>query len=124
MASITYQVSVQVTGGPRISVTDTLKVDAYDVIDVSIAAASSASVEIEPAAGAGRVLLLMIHADSYADLTYEVGGTKFTLDGPVLLAGKGSVGLLDSKPGTIKFTNAHATAARPIHVLVGRKATA
>lgn len=124
MPSINYSVSVQVTGGPKLAVAQALTVDAYDVIDVSIVKASKAKVEIEPGAAAGRVKLLLITADVYKDLSYDVGGTAHNLDGPALLVGAGAVALLNAKPGTIEFTNAHASEARPIHVFVGRAVTA
>lgn len=122
MPAINYQLAVQVTGGPKLSVAKTLAVEAYDVISVEIPAAGSADVEIEPAAAAGRVKLLLLMADTYEDLTYDVGGTDHPLDGPALLVGDGAVALLDATPGTVTFKNAHATEARPIQVFVGRAA--
>jgi hypothetical protein len=124
MPAIHYQVTVQVTGGPKMTVARTLAVEAYDVVDVAIPADSSASVEIEPAAAAGRVKLMLLTADTYEDLEYELDGTAHALDGPALLVGEGAVALLDATPGTIEFTNAHPTDVRPIHVLVGRAAVA
>jgi hypothetical protein len=123
MPLINYSLSVQVAGGPKVAVSRSLTVHAYDVVDVSIPAAGSADVEIEPGTKAGRVKLLVITADVYADLKYDTG-TAHVLDGPLVLVGEGAVALLDSTPGTIKFSNGHATEARPIHVFVGRAAVA
>jgi hypothetical protein len=122
MPSINYAVNVQVTGGPKLAVTRSLVVDAYDVIDLSIKKNSAASVEVEPGV-AGRVRLVLITADTYDNLTYESAGKDHALDGPALLVGAGAVALLDPK-GTVKFTNKHATEPRTIHVFVGRNVVA
>ena len=123
MPSINYAVNVQVTGGPKLAATQSLSVDAYDMIDLSIKKASTADVEIEPGV-AGRVKLVLITADLYDTLSYEADGKAHALDGPALLVGGGAVALLQAKLGSLKFTNKHATEPRTIHVFVGRNVVA
>ena len=124
---------VEVAGASTMSAVYTLQAEAFDRIDVTVPAEASGTpgsvtVEVQPG-GAGQVALLFItsasfpHAsDGSPELTYDVdGGGDRSLDGPLLLAGPGSVELLGAV-NQIVFSNASDTDLA-VHILVGRDAT-
>lgn len=127
---INWTLSAQVVGGPSISVSDALTVDAYDKIGVTVAGAESETVEIQPG-DEGRVQFLLINLAATEqfgdDLTFKVNdtATEVKMDGPQMLIGDGAVGLLQEPPNTLTFTN-RLTPPRDVDVqiLVGRKAVA
>jgi hypothetical protein len=118
---INWSLNVQAVGGPKISASDVIEVDAYGKIEASIPAEGSATVDVQPAAGAR---FLLITADSYENLTYEVdaGGTTVTLDGTHVLIGSGAVALLGSTQNQFVFSNGGGEDVT-VHILVGRDAT-
>jgi len=124
---INWAMNVQVVGGPKVSTSNTVTLDAYDKIQVSVdAGAADKKVEIQPG-GAGQVRFLFIVSDQYDPaLTYKVNSsasaTIIKLDGPQLFIGTGAVGLLDPAPSSFFFTNGLATGVS-IEILVGRDAT-
>ena len=125
-AAITWTVNVQITGGPKLSASQTLTVDAYDKIEVlSPDGAADQEVEVQPG-GAGQVRFLSIKSSPYgAGLTYKVndaGADAITLDTLHLLIGGGAVGLLGDPPATLLFSNALGSSAT-VEILVGRNAT-
>lgn len=128
MAKITCTVNVQVTNGPKVAVTKTADVEAYDSLDVTIPkGGAETEVQVQPG-GAGQVSFLLITADQYADkLAYTVtsGGTdSYMLDGPHLMVGTGGVSLLDTTPpASLFFKNTDTAADAMVHILVGRDAT-
>ena len=126
---ISWALNVLVDGGPTISASDAIEVDAYDIIDVKVpkqngATAGTATVNVAPG-GAADVLFLLIKSDIYkpTPLTYKVdGGTKIVkLDSQQTLIGAGATGLLDAVPNKLVFTNSGAADAS-VRILVGRKA--
>ena len=118
---INWTLNVQVVGGPKVSASDTLDVEAYDKIEAVIPAGGSATIDVQPGTGAQ---FLLITAGSYADMTYEVdsSGTTVTLDGPHVLIGSGAVGLLGSTQNQFEFSNAGGEDVT-VDILVGRDAT-
>jgi hypothetical protein len=118
---INWTLNVQAVGGPKISASDVIEVDAYDKIEAVIPASGSATVNIQPGAGAQ---FLLITADSYENLTYEVdaSGTTVTLDGAHVLIGSGAVRLLGSTQNQFVFSNAGSEDVT-VDILVGRDAT-
>jgi len=124
---INWTLNVQVTGGPRLSASSTLTVDAYDKIQVGIeAGAADKKVEVQPG-GAGHVHFLLILSNPYGEgLTYKVndsGSSKvMKLDGPHLLTGKGAVELLDPAPTSLFFSSSLGEDAA-VEILIGREAT-
>jgi hypothetical protein len=124
---INWTLNVQVVGGPKISAAQTVTVDAYDKIQVTIGTgAADEVVDVQPG-GAGRVQFLLISSDQFGDdLTYKVNnaGDDIKLDAQQLFIRDGAVGLLGtSPPTTLGFTNNLAQDAN-IEILVGRNATA
>jgi hypothetical protein len=123
---ITYSLSVQVAGGPKISDSDTLEVEAYDKTQVTLADGDSdIEVDIQPG-GAGLAQFVSVTATDYDNtLTYKVNAapaTAIPLDGPHLFIGAGAVSLLDPAPIKLFFTNATGSNVT-VNVLVGRDAT-
>lgn len=131
--TINWTVDIQVSGGPRISQSRRLLVEAYDKIDVEVPAAEPvaaapgtftpgrADVQVQPG-GAGQVQFLVISSSVYSDqLVYRVNTptapvppppvvpgpttTGVPLDELQLLIGTGAVGLLAEPPQTLYFSN-------------------
>jgi len=127
---INWTLNVQVVGGPKISASKTMTVDAYDKIEVIIpggddATPGAATVEVQPG-GSDQVQFMLITSSVYdAKLTYSVdGGSSIKLDAPHLLMGSGAVGLLGSTQQQFAFSNSAGTDKEAsIEILVGRKAT-
>lgn len=125
---INWTLKVQVAEGPRMSVSKSVAVQAYDKINVVIEdGASGQEVQVQPG-GEGQVQFLLIGSDYYgADLSYSVNAPEAAsedrtkLDALQLFVGDGAVGLLDSSPETLYFYNGLGEAAS-ITILVGRKA--
>ncbi len=121
--TLNWSFSIEAVQGPRISGSNTMQVDAYDKLSVSLeAGATDVDVQIQPANTAGRVQLLVIRASAYdAALTFSAdsGATRFARDGPVVLVGSGPVSLLAAAPQTLRLSNG-TTADVTIDVLVGR----
>lgn len=127
---INWTLNVQVVGGPKILASDTIDVDAYDKIDVTIEPdASEKEVQIQPG-DLGQVQFLLIKSDQYGDgLTYKVNAAndEIKLDALQVLIGDGAVGLFKGSPEKLLFTNNLVSdgdkVPASIQILVGRKAT-
>ncbi len=122
---INWALNVRVFGGPVIVASDTIDIDAYDKIEVSIeTGASEKEVQIQPG-GAGQIQFLLIKSDQYGDaLTYKVNdkaNDAIRLDALQVLIGDGAVGLLKVPPEKLFISNGLASSAS-IDILVGRKA--
>lgn len=125
---INWTVSVQVAGGPAISETKTIEIDAYDKMDVVIDDNSTdKEVQVQPASTG--IQFLMIKTDNYGDkLKYKVNdGTSSTsdivLDSPVhLFIGNGAINLFGKAPIKFLFSNSLGKNAA-VKILVGRDAT-
>jgi hypothetical protein len=130
---IDWSLNVIVAGGPKFAVSDTLQVDAYDTIDVTIPkkgdpGAGAVKVSVQPG-GEGTVQFLFIKSSLYDDkLTYAVdGGSPVKLDAPQLLTGDGLVSLLNKTQKEFVFKNdvdPPKAAAAAVQILVGRNAGA
>lgn len=136
MAQIILTANVVVPNGPQLAFQQTLDVDAYDKIDVTVpappdAAATDLKVELQPG-GAGQVKFIAIISNWFGDkLSYKINkktADARALDQPHLLAGAGAVSLFDSAapPTALFFSNAlSGPDAKPanIQILIGRDAT-
>jgi hypothetical protein len=129
MAKIIVSGSIVVLNGPQIPFNRSIDVDAYDKIEVPVkAGAKDTKIELQPGA-AGQVQFLAIVSDWYGDdLSFKInnGPDKVILDQPILCMGTGGVGLFNSAPKTLLFSNATtAPAAKDanIQILIGRDAT-
>lgn len=119
--------SARIKNGPTMAFSNSLEVDAYDKLDVSVSAGGGATIQLIPAA-IGAVKFLLIQSSHYSqDLTYQVngGGNDIVLDSPQSFIGEGAVSTLDSaaQPSTLVFTNGLGDDVQ-IQILVGRSATA
>jgi hypothetical protein len=125
-SKVNLSMIVSVASGPSISVSKTVTVEAYDKIDVAVAAGDTDKVvEVQPGASS-QVQLLMIKASEYGtDLSYKVhdaAATAIVLDQDQLYSGQGQVGLLGTQIDKLLFTNNLAKSVT-IEILVGRDAT-
>ncbi len=121
---INWTINVQVVGGPKVSASDTLEVEAYDKIEAIVPANGSVKVDVQPGTGAQ---ILLITAGSYENITYKVvsgsgSNSAVILDGPHILIGAGAVGLLGGTQKQFEFTN-NGSDEVVVDVLVGRDAT-
>ncbi len=130
--TIYWELNVQVSGGPPLSMSNVIPVEAYDYLNITIDAAAdpavgtNANVEVQPG-GAGRVQLLVITADQYGgNLTYKVNGagSAIALDKPLFLVGDGAMGLLANQPPKTLAFNNKLQSDVSVQILVGRKAVA
>ena len=133
---ISWNTTVQVTGGPKISLSRTRDIDAYEKISIQIPSSDppdSVIVEVQPTEIEGQVQFLLIYADHYdseghlicgVDNEPSLSGTVILpLDGPQLLIGPGAIGLLGrSPPQDLYFVNTLTDTEVKIDILVGRNA--
>ena len=126
--TLTWSLTVQIPGGPKLSSSQNLAVDAYDKVDVVIPhGGADHTVDIQPS-GANQLLFLLISADRYADtLTYKPqdetgpGAAAVKLNAQQLLVGTGAVGLLQKPPKQLIFNNADGAHDANVQILAGRK---
>lgn len=125
---ISWILNVQVLGGPKISATDTIEVDAYDKFDITVLKTKTKSLAFVPGIDVTKIRLILIKPDKPdVLLTYKINnaGSSIKLDSTQALIGEGSVsffvGALTSLD-SLDFTNG-SSADVSIQVLVGRIAT-
>lgn len=130
---ISWTINVQVIGGPKLSASQTRKVEAYDMIQVEVPGADgnkpgTKTIDVQPG-GQDKVEFLIIKSNIYDDkakLTYSVeGGVKdIELDALQVLIGNGAVTLLGDTQKVFTFTNKLGVDNPAIiEILVGRCAT-
>lgn len=131
MSQIIVSANIVIPSGPAFAINQTLEVEAYDKIDVTVPAntlATSAK-EVELPASTGGVQFFAMESDWYGvDLKYalESAGTEHALDQPLVLAGTGAVEFFVSTvgvPTSLFFSNASATDDAKVQILIGRDAT-
>lgn len=119
-----WDITVRADGGPRLTGSGVLEVDAYDKLTVVVPAAGDLDVELGPGTAGLLTCLVILPDDPTTDLSYDVGsGTStetITLDQPQLLIG-GAVDLTGN-PSSLKLSNAGAADAT-VQLLIGRDAT-
>lgn len=128
---INWTLNVQVVSGPKIMASDTIDVDAYDKIEVTIdPEATDKEVQIQPG-DIEKVKFLLIRSDQYGErLTYKVNEKTekavIKLDSLQLFIGVGAIGLFIKSPTKLFFTNLLVVDGKgipaSIQILVGRKA--
>ena len=119
---LSWTFAARVLGGPTIARSGDVEVEAYVKLAVTIKKNTSQDVEIFPGAGGSAQLVIISPAVPSDKLTYELGGNKVALDGPLILIGSGAVAMLGAKVGTLKFENKTAQDA-DIEIIGGRDAT-
>lgn len=132
MANISWSTSIQVAGGPTISITEgPIAAEATDRIEVSIAAGDEdKAVDIQPGP-ATRIHLLSIKSSQYGgdgtNITFKTndgtGGDSepINLSGPQFYSG-GAIALFEQEPKILKFSNSSTSAAQ-IEIFIARDAT-
>jgi hypothetical protein len=130
MAVITWTVKAEVGGGPSFTKASTLEVEAYERIDVAVAAGAS---DMEVTVDGTGMQFIAMRVDSPAPipspspLSYKVNdaaATEIVLDQPVqLLVGEGAVGFLGAAPLEKLFFSNSAPEDASVSILVGRDAT-
>jgi len=124
MATIVVSGSIVIPNGPQFNFNRTLNVDAYEEIDVTIAA-GAADEEVDLPGSNKPVQLIAIMSDLYADeLTYKIntGATVYKLNQPLLLLGEDAVTLFSSAPAKLLFSNSAAKDSK-VQILIGCHAT-
>jgi len=137
MAQITLSSNVVVPNGPSLAFQQTLDVEAYDLIEVTVPL-NTTDKAVELPASTGGVQFVSITSDWFGDdLSYTINGDSQTtavvrrLDQPHVLAGKGAISLFEDQvsagaPSKLFFTNAatgpNASDAH-VKILIGRDAT-
>lgn len=129
MATINLALNVQVVGGPKVLISKSQSVEAYDKIEVAIEPdGAKKSVEVQPG-DADHVSFLLIESSVYSSaLNYVVSegdpstdSSAIVLDQPHVYFGIGAVSALGVAPKTLNFTNNSGKQAA-IEILVGRDA--
>ena len=123
---ISWMLNVQVEGGPRISASDTINVDAYDKFEITVEAGEAdKSMALQPSTEIAKIDLILIKPDKpHPDLNYKINSLSdpVKLDAMQLLIGEGAVGLFAEVPTQLVFTNGSSENVS-IQILVGRIAT-
>ncbi|MDJ0734413.1 MAG: hypothetical protein QNJ47_10130 [Nostocaceae cyanobacterium] len=128
MINIKVQFSVQVSGGPQVSLPKEMEVEAYNKIKVAIEPQADPLV-VEVAQGTISFLLIKssLYSSSEGELTYKVGnGNEIQLDQPQIFLGTGAVSLLGTDLKQMTFSNKYPDEDKnkaEIEILVGRDAT-
>jgi hypothetical protein len=131
--SIQWSLSIKINGGPQLSSSKAIDVEAYDSIRVTILGTGNPGgpdvdkeVEIQPGSAGGQVTFLAITSDRYdPTLTYKVNADTnpaIALDQPHVLVGEGAVALLDPAPTRLFFSSSIAQNTE-VQILAGRDAT-
>jgi hypothetical protein len=115
-----WNAQLKLVRGPQVGASGAIDVEAYDKLEVTVAAGASLQVDLSPGAATAIRCLAIVPAVSDALLTYDVGGTAIALDAPTFLLG-GAVALAGD-PTSLTFDNGTAADAA-ISILVGRDAT-
>lgn len=90
--TLSWNLALQIPGGPVIAAGDTLEVTGYEKHRVILADGESGSASIGAAAGVKFVAL--VPEQPHEDLTYKVGSEDIQLDRSQVFAGAGAVGLI------------------------------
>lgn len=128
---VSWSLNVEISGGPKESIPKTLNLDAYDVIQVTIAKHATDAVEVPVQPNDDGVQLLLVQSSLYDDkLTYSVNAAesvvskRHKLDQPLMLVGEGAVKLLGATPKRFFIYNQNdQDKEAAISILVGRNVT-
>lgn len=118
--NLVWKMTVRAEGGPQLTSSGTLAVEAYDKLSVVVPAGGDVAVDLGPA-GSGQITCLVIVPSAPSDdLSYEVGGDSIKLDQSQFLLG-GAVNLTGN-PAGLTLANAGGQDSA-VDILVGRDAT-
>ena len=127
MEKLDWSINVSVALGPKLAPKDSLILEAYDKIKVTIDSGATTLVDLQGGTGTEVKFLLMV-ADAYATdmaaLTYLPSGgaitTAVSWDAPLLLIGEGNLSLFGDA-STVTIENGLQNPVT-IEILVGRDA--
>ena len=129
--NVTWKLNLEVQSGPKTEVANTVQVDAYDRIQVTVpdttASPTATTVDIQPGA-VGKVKVLLIQSNRYGDdLTFQVHDNttdEIALNDAVFLAGKGGIELLEGTTTPLDKLLVTNTTGQPVilEIIVGRTA--
>lgn len=101
---IAWSISARIDGGPQISKSEIIEVEAYEKFDLVLPKSGKSTVEVQ--LGEGLAKFVLIAATKYTKISFAVdGGTPIALDAPMMLIGAGAVNLLGKKLNTLDFEN-------------------
>ncbi len=141
MIDIKVQFSVQVSGGPQVSLKRDIEVEAYNKIEIVIGPGDTDKVVNVAQGGQGQISFLLIRSNLYNSsdgvIEYKVGEGDnekiIKLDQPQIFLGTGTVSLLGTDLSQVKFSNGYSPPGvdepnkdknkAEIEILVGRDAT-
>src|SRR5262245_60064310 len=121
---IIWTLNVQVAGGPKVSTSQTVEVEAYEKIDTVIPQKGPKGnpVSVQRAPQDSMVSFLLITSDQYNDnLSYKYNGQEIKLNAPQLFIGDSATTLFNKMSGKIEITN-NLDKDISINILVGRTA--
>jgi hypothetical protein len=129
MAQIIISANIVIPGGPKFASNQKLEVEAYDLIEVTVASGAN-DMEVELPGSTDGIDFFAIKSDWFGnDLKYKLdaAGSDYPLDQPLVMAGKGAVSFFiaagaAAAPTSLFFSNA-ATAEAKVQILIGRDAT-
>jgi hypothetical protein len=128
MNEINWKLDLQVKEGPKFSLNDVIKVEAYDKVDVVVPARGELVVNVQ-SGEQEAVELILIHRTTAPEaeegsntLWYRVGNSteKVYLKSVHVLLGPGSVKLLSMAPNCLNFKNTHSNDIS-VTILVARR---
>ncbi|PTR05756.1 hypothetical protein C8R32_1162 [Nitrosospira sp. Nsp5] len=133
MANISWSTSIQVAGGPTITVTQgPIVAEAIERIEVSVPAGSDKKLISLPAGPISDIHLLLIKSSHYKDITFKVSdgsntadGDGLALTGPQFFSG-GAAALFgsDQEAHFLEFINSSTSGdTAQIEIFVARDAT-
>lgn len=123
---IVWSIKVQVEGGPNVSGSGEVLLEAYDKAYILVKEKEEKTLDVLPG-DPKMAQLVLISSNNYEDLSCIIdpeanenkGEKTIALSAPVLLIGEGPVGLLGSINKPFKFKNDSNKEAR-VTILVGR----
>jgi hypothetical protein len=129
--NVSWKLNLDVQSGPKLLVSNTVQVDAYDRIEVSVPDTSgtptATSVDIQPGA-AGKIKVLLIRSNIYGDnLTYQVHDSttdERVLNDALFLASAGGLELLEDAATPLDKLLVTNTTGQDVllEIIVGRSA--
>lgn len=130
--NISWKLNVQIQSGPTLAIGNTLQVDAFDRIELTVpdttATPTATTVNVQPGA-VGKVSFLLIRSNRYGDnLKYRVHDAttaQRSLNDAIFLVGAGGLDLMEDPLVPLDQLLVTNTTGQPavIEIIVGRKAT-
>ncbi|HEV7606402.1 MAG TPA: hypothetical protein VGO61_03655 [Steroidobacteraceae bacterium] len=114
---LTWNLALQITGGPVVAAGDSLAIGGYEKYRVIIADGASGVARIGDAGGVQFVAL--VPGTPHESLTYKVGAEDIKLDRAQVFAGEGAVSFIEDAFPEFTFDN-DTGAEAVIDVLVAR----